>query len=143
MRPPANLRWQEFLGILFAFSCGMSVCFTGASVLILERLRILDKPEPGKIHVKATPRMAGPALWMAMMGTFLAFNIDNREAMSILAGGMLVLLVGAWDDVVRVNAVAKLIALVLATWFMYQRGVSIRFFPASLSWITAVRLLAF
>jgi len=115
--------------LIFIIALVLSSALAAVTILVCRRLGLLDKPGPGKVHERPTPRLGGPAIWIAMTLT-LVLTCAHREKefanifYAICGGGLLVLLIGVWDDVRGVNAIIKLIGLALATLIMATQGVT-------------------
>ena len=58
----------------------------------------LDTPNERKIHEQATPRFGGVAIYLSFLFTILVFVEFSREVRGILAGGLVVFVVGLLDD---------------------------------------------
>ena len=137
--------WKTVYPCLGGLAFVVSLALTGLSILLLRRLRMMDEPEAGKFHTRATPRMAGPAMWLAFAVSLMVFSSSDARALSIIVGGLIVLLVGVWDDIRRTSAVVKLVALALVTWIMSTQGVATSLFRSpwlnfavTLPWVVGV-----
>ena len=60
--------------------------------------RTLDTPNERKVHKQATPRLGGVAIYLSFLFTSLVFVEISREVCGILAGGLVVFVVGLVDD---------------------------------------------
>jgi UDP-GlcNAc:undecaprenyl-phosphate GlcNAc-1-phosphate transferase len=74
------------------------------------RLRMLDKPDPRKIHRQAIPRVGG---WGIVLGALLPVLIlldPDPLVQSYLIGSITLFLFGAWDDARELSPYPKLLA---------------------------------
>lgn len=120
--------WVPYYIVTFGVAFTFSALFTALSILLCNHFGIMDEAGPGTTHEKSTPRLGGPAIWLAMMVALGLSREAPPEHVAILVGGALVLVVGVLDDVRRVHAVVKLICLAIATGVMCTQGVSISLF---------------
>ncbi len=80
------------------------------------RRNLLDQPSPRKIHTRATPRLTGISLFIALWSTIVLFSIIFPQyftevrihAAIILIGAVLTLLLGIVDDLRPLSAAMKL-----------------------------------
>jgi UDP-GlcNAc:undecaprenyl-phosphate GlcNAc-1-phosphate transferase len=105
------------------------------TVPLLERLcrryQLLDLPSPRKIHRHATPRLTGISLFVALWGTILVFSLvvpgHMREMQShagtIMAGAVIILLMGILDDLWPLAAAWKLTGQLLVGMILWWEGV--------------------
>lgn len=124
----------------------------------------LDVPDARKIHREPMPRLGGVAVFLGFTAPFLLmYLLDNRVSQvfrqyetlffALLAGGLVMLLVGVVDDVRPMRAFHKLIAQIVVAVGLYFAGfriteLSIPFgtalplgwlaLPASVLWIVAL-----
>jgi len=74
----------------------------------------LDYPGDRKVHLVATPRLGGVAIFLAFLLPVLVFVDVSREIRGMLAGALVMFLVGLFDDLVGLSARKKLAGQVLA-----------------------------
>lgn len=101
------------------------------------KLNILDTPvQERKIHTKPTPLLGGLALFFAFTITTLIFwstgfisdiKITNFQVMTILIGGLILMIGGTLDDKYNLKPVQQLIAPILATVLVLYGGIKIQF----------------
>lgn len=118
-------------------SAAVSLALTPCARFLAERLGVLDMPAARKPHRCATARSGGPAIIVAAFGGIAAAALlvpDARlvgafsgQVMAVLAGALLVFLVGLWDDVhgssplIRVAIETAAALLVIASGVTIQR----------------------
>ncbi|MCK4573047.1 MAG: undecaprenyl/decaprenyl-phosphate alpha-N-acetylglucosaminyl 1-phosphate transferase [candidate division Zixibacteria bacterium] len=102
-------------------------------IKICHRYRILDMPGAHKRHKVPTPNMGGVALfvavWLTVGVSLLIFGDLYREILGslvyILAGALIILLVGLSDDLSPVSAWVKLCAQVAVGLVLYMGGLRV------------------
>jgi UDP-GlcNAc:undecaprenyl-phosphate GlcNAc-1-phosphate transferase len=67
----------------------------------------VDHPGPRKVHSQAIPRLGGVAIFLAFVFSLLAFVEMGREVRGILAGSLVVFIVGLIDDLYGLSARMK------------------------------------
>ena len=125
---------------------------------------LVDKPGPRKVHSTPIPRIGGTAVALATLVLLVpVFALDNTigeafrkvqvQVVTLLACGMVVFLMGLWDDVRGLRAMLKLACLVaaslaicisgariqtidMAPWFTLNFGVAS--WPVTMLWIIGV-----
>ncbi len=114
--------------IIFLASLLLSYLITPLVALIATRFKIIDVPAKNKLHKKSIPRLGGVAIFIAYALPLLLINGFNFSARTILFGGLLILIIGAIDDVQRVSAVYKLTFIFAVTLLLASQGVILRLF---------------
>ena len=89
--------------------------------------RVIDRPQERKVHKKSMPRLGGLAICFGFWVAVLATQPLTREIYGLLAGGMLICLVGIWDDFRGVSPRIKLLFQVLAAGIVIAMGVRVDF----------------
>ncbi|GGO07917.1 glycosyltransferase family 4 protein [Saccharibacillus kuerlensis] len=96
------------------------------------QLDFVDKPRPDnerKLHREPIPLMAGIALFVGFAVTYILFNgMTPTESAAVLAGSLMILLIGLVDDWYKVSrrefpALPKLIVQLLAALLVYLAGI--------------------
>lgn len=120
----------------------MTIAFIFSAVLtplarsLCLRLKLLDLPSNRKIHTRATPRLGGLAVAAAFIIALLfAFVIDADfkalfypKLAGVLAAVLLVILLGAWDDIRGVKPLTKLFAQGICALILFYSGLRIGLF---------------
>jgi UDP-GlcNAc:undecaprenyl-phosphate/decaprenyl-phosphate GlcNAc-1-phosphate transferase len=122
---------------------------------------LLDMPSPRKIHNKPTPRMGGVAfvisyslaIWLGFVGSPELWHDNWLGIAGVVAGGVIIFLLGLRDDIKGINPITKFFWQVLAALFPVICGVraevlnvpfhtlvSLGYFsiPLSVLWIVAI-----
>nr|WP_028549958.1 MraY family glycosyltransferase [Paenibacillus sp. UNC451MF] len=96
------------------------------------KIDFVDKPRPDnerKIHREPIPLTAGIAIFAGFVITYFLFIRDNMsQTLAIMAGGLLVLMIGLVDDWYKthgkeLSALPKLIVQLLAAVIVYKSGI--------------------
>ena len=115
--------------------------------------RIIDRPQERKVHKKSMPRLGGLAICFGFWVAVVVTQPLTREIYGLLAGGLLICLVGIWDDLRGVSPRVKLLFQVLAAAIVIKMGVRVDFmtnpiggevslyylsYPVTILWIIGV-----
>lgn len=74
----------------------------------------IDYPNERKVHTKPMPRMGGLAIFLAFLSGYMLFAQEYKEMLGILMGGIVLILVGIFDDIKPIPAKYKLIGQIIA-----------------------------
>src|SRR6267154_2745883 len=108
---------------LFLISATASLSLTPLLRRFCERYRLVDEPlDNRRVHVKAVPRLGGVAIFLSLLiplSVLLLLNNlltqslrpERRGIIVYLICGVLVLLLGVYDDLNGANAVVKFTGL--------------------------------
>lgn len=78
-----------------------------------------------RMHIKPTPRIGGLAIFFGFAVASLVFGNLNRELITILAGGLVLVVLGVIDDVKRLGAWTKFFVQIAVACFAVGMGVKI------------------
>jgi UDP-GlcNAc:undecaprenyl-phosphate GlcNAc-1-phosphate transferase len=102
---------------------------------IAKRFGIMDVPTARKVHGRPIPRIGGVAIFFSFvlpfMGAFFVYTgllkevLVNPAVMWLGAGGLIVFLLGLWDDIRRLPALVKFGVQVAAAIVAYAGGLRI------------------
>ncbi len=132
-------RWGHLL--LFSFL----VCFLATPLVrgVARRLKVVDHPDPRKVHLVPTPLLGG----VAVAGTFaftLLCNFNFSQGLKGVAlGAGIVFFAGLIDDVFGLPAGVKLLIQIAATYVLIRFGVAFSFFPKTILGYAANNFLTF
>ena len=135
----AGYRWGYLL--LFSFL----VCFLALPLVRggARRLKLLDYPDPRKVHLVPTPLLGG----VAVAGTFaltLLYNFNFSLGLKgVVLGAGIVFFAGVIDDIFGLPAGVKLLVQIVATYVLIRFGVAFSFFPKTILGTLANHLLTF
>jgi len=102
------------------FFGSLLICMAVIALLLplSHRLGWLDKPDARKQHEAPTPAIGGFGVFLGIVLPFLLGNGLSVETLSFVAGGLLLVLVGALDDRFHINWKIRLAVQLLATLVM-------------------------
>ena len=132
-------RWCYLL--LFSFL----VCFLATPLArgMAKRFRVLDYPDPRKVHLVPTPLLGG----VAVAGSFALTVLHNFNfslgLKGVVLGAGIVFFAGVIDDIFGLPASVKLLIQIGATYVLIRFGVAFRFFPTTILGSIANNLLTF
>ncbi len=97
----------------------------------------IDKPSARKVHTGPMPRCGGVALFggfltAVIIGLVAAFafgrmHINYSGVLAVIAGSMMIFLIGLFDDIKGISPTKKLILQILAALVPVSMGISIQF----------------
>lgn len=96
------------------------------------RFKLLDQPDPRKIHTRPVPVLGGAAVFVGLMLALAFTNTFSRDINGIILGGMLILVVGVIDDIRTLPALVRLGLQILAALIVIKSGVVLTFLPNNL-----------
>lgn len=90
-------------------------------------INAMDEPNERKVHIIPVPRLGGLAIFLAFLSGYMLFAQELKEMLGILIGGMILILVGIFDDIKPVPAKYKLIGQVVAAGIaVYYGGILLK-----------------
>ena len=112
-------------GSLIAFL--ISLLMTPLVKKLAFRVGAVDRPEARKVHSRLMPRMGGLAIFLGFTITILLVEPMTKSNIGLLAGGLLILLLGLADDIVGVSPRMKLLGQIIAAGVLVGFGEKIDF----------------
>lgn len=104
---------------------------TPAVIALAERFGLVDDPRlrrhPARIHQGVIPRAGGLAILAGLLAASLTFLPLDQHVLGILAGSILVVLVGVADDKFDLNPYFRLLTNFLAAGLVVASGIGIAF----------------
>lgn len=128
---------REYL-LIIVFSAAMTYFLGGAVRRFAARIGAITPIRDRDVHNVPIPRLGGLALVGGVAAAFvLATNLPflgeipevSRDAWALLAGGIVIAVVGAVDDVVDLDAITKLAGQVLAAGLVVVSGIQLNWLP--------------
>src|SRR5438876_271501 len=119
---------------LFLIAASASLILTPLLRRFCERYRLVDEPKDNRrVHQKAVPRLGGVAIFLSILIALSVLALVNNlftralhpefRGIAVLLGcGLLVLLLGVYDDLRGTNAAVKFSALGAVTALFYAWG---------------------
>lgn len=91
------------------------------------RVKAIDKPEERKVHQFEMPRLGGLAICVSFWLVVVLTQELTREIYGLLGGGLIICLVGIWDDLYGISAKKKLAVQIIAASFAAYMGIQVDF----------------
>jgi len=120
---------------LFLISFFLSLFLTPCVGKLALRFGIMDVPTVRKVHGRPIPRIGGVAIFFSVVLPFTGVFFVNAEFLKqifvnpaviwLAAGGLIVFLLGLWDDIRRLPALVKFGVQVVAAIVAYAGGLRI------------------
>lgn len=116
-----------YYGIGLAAALLLAVMLTPLVKRFAFAVGAVDKPNQRKVHTRIMPRLGGLAVFLAFTGAFFVVapfivDLNWRVALALLAGGTLIVLVGALDDRFDLSPKTKLFVELLAAMIIVFYG---------------------
>lgn len=107
----------DFLKLLA--TCVIAFVFSFASTPLVEKLaykmNAIDVPKDARrMHKRAIPRLGGLAIILGFAVAVMCFGTKTREVLAILAGSLIIAVMGIVDDIKALDAKPKFLIQILA-----------------------------
>ena len=125
------MRLRPALILAFSFISALFVTMVLVPPLmrLAAPLRLLDVPDARKIHTQLVPRCGGLAIALGVLLPIVMWLPKDRAMSALLAGAVVVLLFGVWDDIKDLDYRVKLTGQVLALAIAMNGGVVLEHYP--------------
>ncbi|HYE11945.1 MAG TPA: MraY family glycosyltransferase [Patescibacteria group bacterium] len=124
--------------IYIAFLIALTIAYlvTPLVIKLAHRVGAIDVPKDSRrVHKVPTPRLGGIAIFIGFMAAVLVtFQMDTR-LISVLAGGVVIVIMGYFDDIKPLSAKVKLLVQIMAAAIVVYGGVKINMVTNPLSYI--------
>jgi UDP-GlcNAc:undecaprenyl-phosphate GlcNAc-1-phosphate transferase len=123
--------------IVFGASAGAAFVMTPLVRRFAVRTGAIDRPSDRKVHPKPTPTLGGLAIYLGVfvgmavsrvLPFFHQLHQSSSEPAAVLLGGLVILVIGVYDDVRGTSAAAKVSGQVLAAGILVLLGVQLLYF---------------
>ncbi|NBD26735.1 glycosyltransferase family 4 protein [Paenibacillus glycinis] len=108
----------------FIISLCLALALTPLVIKLAFKVGAIDKPNHRKVHTKIMPRLGGLGIYAAFIGAYFAVqpfipeglfrSYDKNLINAMLAGGSIIVLIGALDDRFELSAKVKLLGQIIA-----------------------------
>ncbi|MBM7566497.1 glycosyltransferase family 4 protein [Paenibacillus sacheonensis] len=108
----------------FIISLCLALALTPLVIKLAYKIGAIDKPNHRKVHTKIMPRLGGLGIYAAFVGAYFAVqpfipeglfrSYDKNLVNAMLAGGTIIVLIGALDDRFELSAKVKLLGQIIA-----------------------------
>ena len=120
-----------YLGrIIEALVISVVISFAAAplSIRIAHKLGVIDKPKDSRrVHKKPIPRFGGMAIFLGSMAAMTIPAGMNDKIKAAMLGGLLMYLLGIWDDIRDIRPVTKFLGQFAIASLVYALGIRITF----------------
>jgi UDP-GlcNAc:undecaprenyl-phosphate GlcNAc-1-phosphate transferase len=102
--------------LFFSFMTSLLICMAMIPPLRLlaGRFHIMDQPGERKVHQYPVPRVGGIAFGIGAIASILWWGPKDGTTLSVLLGGLIILVFGAWDDRANLGYRIKLFGQLVA-----------------------------
>ncbi|SEN63631.1 glycosyltransferase family 4 protein [Paenibacillus sp. OV219] len=108
----------------FIISLCLALVFTPFVIKLANKIGAIDKPNHRKVHTRIMPRLGGLGIYGAFIGAYFALqpfipegllrSYDLKLINALLAGGSIIVIIGALDDRFELSAKVKLLGQIIA-----------------------------
>lgn len=119
---------ELWIQVLLALVVALVISFAMTPIVksFAQKVGAIDMPgEARRVHDHPIPRMGGLAIFLGFLLSVVLFADINRQVQGILLGAVLIVAMGAIDDVVSLNAWVKFILQIVAALIAVLHGVVI------------------
>ena len=99
----------------------VSVLLTPIVKILANHIGAVDKPDKRKVHTKPTPRLGGLAIFISFVVGYIFFLENSVQTTAILIGGLIIVLLGIFDDIKEIKARYKLILRLFEYYFLKRK----------------------
>ncbi len=114
------MSWKLFVGGLLAFT--LTVLLLWLLVPVARHVGLVDHPGGRKSHHRPTPLIGGIAMFVAFTFSILMLDISLSSYRMLFAGSLLLVVVGAIDDLYELSALFRFGAQIAASFLMTLGG---------------------
>lgn len=101
--------------LCFSIAFVMALVLTPVAKSIAYKIGAIDVPkDKRRMHKEPTPRLGGLAIYFGFLISIVFFARLDKQLLGILAGSLIILIVGIIDDVKQIRASIKLVAQIIA-----------------------------
>lgn len=101
-----------YMTLILCFMC--SILITPIVKKLAFRLGATDRPNDRKVHEKIMPRLGGLVIYISFMIGLFILRPDSPHHLGIMAGGLVIVLTGIFDDIYELSARVKLVSQIIA-----------------------------
>ncbi|MCL5962368.1 MAG: undecaprenyl/decaprenyl-phosphate alpha-N-acetylglucosaminyl 1-phosphate transferase [Chloroflexi bacterium] len=115
--------------LIFVSALLFSVLGTPMAKRVALHLHVVDIPQARKIHLNPVPLLGGVAIYLALLFALIIFGqvFFISQLLSIVLGGSLIAVAGAWDDKWGLPPIFKIAGQVAAAGVLIISGIRVEF----------------
>ena len=135
-----NISMNDTLKILLTLATALVVCFAMTPLVRSFAVRVgaVDVPKDGRrMHDHPIPRQGGLAIFLGFLIAVVLFADLDRQVQGILLGSVIIVTVGAIDDIVPLPALLKFAVQIAAAGVAVAFGVRFEFIANPFFWSDA------
>lgn len=120
------LNVQVWLKLLLAAAAAFAIAYAMTPTVkrFAELVGAMDVPKDDRrVHDHPIPRMGGLAIFLGFVLSMILFAEMNNRIIGLLIGALLIVVMGAVDDIITLNAWAKLAVQVVAAGIAIRSGI--------------------
>ncbi len=117
------------LDVIAAFIISITIAYllTPTIRVLAKRLGLVDRPSGDKVHRRATPLSGGVSIFIAFtLSVIFTWGVDKVVA-SMLLGGVILLVIGLFDDRFGMMPKIKLFGQIIAALTVVKMGIRVEF----------------
>ncbi len=122
---------NDMIRIVLAFFAALGITFAAMpfAKLTAEKIGAIDVPKDARrMHKEPIPRLGGIAIYFGFLASFLFFGVLTPQMLGILAGSVIIVIVGIFDDRKPIKASVKFLIQLIAAAVVALCGVKIEVF---------------
>jgi len=113
--------------LLFVIALTIALILTPFVKKLAIRWGVIDKPNHRKVHIRTMPRLGGLAIFVAFLASYLLITPKSDITWGILAGAVIIVIIGALDDKFQISPKLKLLGQLIAAIVVVASGLKIEF----------------
>ena len=114
------------IGLAVAAALIISLAATPAAKWFAQRIGAMDVPKDSRrVHKSPIPRLGGLAIFAGFLISVILFVDITLQIRGILIGAVLIVIIGAIDDIMQLPALVKLIVQIIAALIAIWHGIII------------------
>lgn len=102
-----------------------TIMITPIVIYLAKKFRFVDIPEKRKIHQRIMPRLGGLSIFLGTAIGFIILKLYEYHIMYIVVGGIIILLLGIFDDKYQLKPRTKILVQVLVGVLLIFNGIKI------------------
>ncbi len=121
----------DYVYLLIAMVCAALISFTMTPIVRVFAFKTgaIDVPrDERRMHNRPIPRLGGLAVFAGFSVASLVFCEISPSLLALWAGGLVIVTLGALDDIFRLNSLIKLAVQILVAFIPVSQGLTIKFF---------------